>query len=239
MTVEEQELVISLGVTPEIAKQISEISNLYNVSIDTLLLTDRAITGLPNDNDVKGSKYGLLQARAQKQTKNSVTLKWNKVKGADGYLIYGNKCGKKNSYKLISTQKASKTTYTQKKLKKGTYYKYLVVAYKNVGDTKVSIAASKTIHTVTNGGKYGVAKKVTVNKTKVTLKPKKTFQLKAKEVKADKKIKKHRSICYESSNTDIATVSKSGKITAKKKGCCYVYAYAQNGVYKKVKVTVK
>ena len=37
----------------------------------------------------------------------------------------------------------------------------------------------------------------------------------------------------------VATVSKDGKITAKKKGTCYVYVYAVNGCSKKVKVTVK
>ena len=52
-------------------------------------------------------------------------------------------------------------------------------------------------------------------------------------------IKKHRKVSFESSNPEIATVSKSGKITALKRGKCTIYAYAQNGVYKKVKVTIK
>lgn len=30
-----------------------------------------------------------------------------------------------------------------------------------------------------------------------------------------------------------------GVVKAKKKGTCYIYAYAQNGVYKKIKITVK
>ena len=46
-------------------------------------------------------------------------------------------------------------------------------------------------------------------------------------------------IRYLSTDKKIATVSKKGKITAKGKGTCYVYAYAHNGIYKKVKVTVK
>ena len=46
-------------------------------------------------------------------------------------------------------------------------------------------------------------------------------------------------ISYESSNTSIATVNNEGKIVAVGKGTCYVYAYAQNGVYKKIKITVK
>ena len=44
---------------------------------------------------------------------------------------------------------------------------------------------------------------------------------------------------YLSSDTKVATVSRSGKITAKSKGKCYVYVYAVNGAYKKVKVVIK
>ncbi len=37
----------------------------------------------------------------------------------------------------------------------------------------------------------------------------------------------------------IATVTKSGKMTAKGSGTCYIYVFAHNGVSKSVKVTVK
>ena len=52
-------------------------------------------------------------------------------------------------------------------------------------------------------------------------------------------MKNHRKVSFESSNPEIATVSKSGKIVAVKKGKCVIYVYAQNGVYRKIKVTVK
>jgi len=55
-----------------------------------------------------------------------------------------------------------------------------------------------------------------------------------------KKLKEHTAVLrYESSNTEVATVNSKGKITAKGKGSCYVYVYAQNGVYKRIKVTVE
>ena len=44
---------------------------------------------------------------------------------------------------------------------------------------------------------------------------------------------------YESTNTKVATVTKGGKIQPKSKGSCSIYVYAQNGVYKKIKLTVK
>ena len=68
------------------------------------------------------------------------------------------------------------------------------------------------------------------------------LKLNATGVKTSKKLtaKKHVAIRYESSNPKIATVTKKGgKVTAKKKGTCYIYAYAQNGMFRKIKVTVK
>jgi uncharacterized protein YjdB len=57
---------------------------------------------------------------------------------------------------------------------------------------------------------------------------------------SDMAIDEHREIRYESSNPRIAKVNaKTGEITGVKKGDCYVYVYAQNGVYKRVTVNVR
>ncbi len=98
---------------------------------------------------------------------------------------------------------------------------------------------NNTMHAATKGSKYANVKSIKLNKTKVSIKVKKKFKLKAEQVKTDKKLKKHRDIEFESSNPKVAVVSKKGVITAKKKGKCTIYVYAQNGVYKKVNVTVK
>ena len=104
-----------------------------------------------------------------------------------------------------------------------------------------TIGISKTVHAATLGGKKGNAKKITVKKAKVIFKQGKSFTIKAKQVplKKKSKIAKHRKISYESSDPAIATVSSSGKMKAKKKGKCNIYVYAQNGVYKQIRVTVK
>lgn len=241
LTPSENKIANEYGVDAKTAQEINYIFITNNVSSDTASLTESKMTANPpkGDGDYKGSNFGLLRAQTTKLKKNSVTIKWNKVKNADGYIVYGAKCGAKSKYKVLKVVSAKTTSYTHKKLKKGTYYKYNVVAFKYVNGVKVTLAASKKIHATTQGGKYGVAKSVKLNKSKVKIKKGKTFKIKASEIKKDKKIKRHRAICYESSNTKIATVDSKGKIKAKKKGKCTIYVYAQNGVYKTVKVTVK
>lgn len=241
LTPSENKIAKEYGVDAKTAQEINYIFITNNVSSDTASLTESKMTANPpkGDGDYKGSNFGLLRAQTTKLKKNSVTVKWNKVKNADGYIVYGAKCGAKSKYKVLKVVSGKTTSYTHKKLKKGTYYKYNIVAFKYVNGVKVTLAASKKIHATTLGGKYGVAKAVKLNKSKVKIKKGKTFKIKASEIKKDKKIKRHRAICYESSNTKIATVNSKGKIKAKKKGKCTIYVYAQNGVYKAVKVTVK
>ena len=198
-----------------------------------------------NDNDVVGSTFGHIKARSVKVKNNSVKVQWDSTKNAKKYVVYGNRCGKINSYNYLTETTKKSVTYKTihgVAVNKNSYYKFIVVALD--ANNKV-IATSKTIHVATSGGKYTNPKSVAVTKKaakgKVTLKSGKSIALKAKPVKANKKLKwqNHRGIKYESSDKNIAVVNDKGKITAKKKGKCIVYAYAQNGVFKKIAVTVK
>ena len=195
---------------------------------------EKEILEKKDDKDFANSTFAKLSVRVKKTTKKSVKLVWKKMSGATKYVIYGAKCG--TSYKKI--KEVSKKTFTANKLKKGKYYKYLVVAQNDKGEV---LATSKLIHVATKGGKVGNCKSLKLNKTKVKLLLGKKFKIKVKQIADSKnvKIKKHRKVSFESSNPEIATVSKRGKITALKRGKCTIYAYAQNGVYKKVKVTIK
>jgi hypothetical protein len=174
--------------------------------------------------------------------KKSVTLKWRQHKKADGYLIYGCECGDDNEMKLLETiTKAKTTSWTQKKLKKGEYYKYRVVAYKKVKGKQKTVNVSMPVHTVTHDGKTTAIKSVKVNKTEVTLKKGETFKIKASETKENrhKKIAHHREICYESSDESIVKVNAKGKVKGVKKGTATIFVYAETGHYKTVTVTVK
>ena len=202
----------------------------------------------PTINETTG--YGNLKARSVTQSNNSIKVEWSRISGADGYVVYGSQCngnGKVYKYKKLATITNGKTrTWTHTKLKKATYYKYKVKAYKLVNGKKVITDTSVSIHAVTKGGNYGVVKAVSITKignkknvTEVTLKKGKSAQITAVEVKKDKKIKHHRNLCYESSNTNVATVTSNGMIKATGKGSCTIWVYAQNGVYKAITVTVK
>lgn len=207
-------------------------------------VAEQAILNAKSDEGPAGTKFAPVKLKSTKQSKSAVKLTWSKAKGAVKHVVYGNLCGKSNKMKKISTTTKSSITVKKiagKKLKKGKYYKFIVVSLDK--NDKV-VSTSKAVHVATKGGKVGNHKSVSVKKAVVTkakaLKKGKSLKLKGKAVKASKlKVKKHRAVRYESSNTQIATVSKSGVVKGKKKGTCYIYAYAQNGVAKKIKVTVK
>ena len=202
------------------------------------MVAEAAITASASDEGPEGSQFAPLQLRSTKQAKTSIKLTWSGVSGASRYVIYGNACGKYNRMNKLTTWTGRtftvKTLANGKALKKGTYHKFMVVALDANNNV---VSTSKVVHVATKGNKkIANPTKVTTKKTKA-LKKGKTFKLGAKQV--GKKVKKHRGLCYETSNPNVAIVSKKGVVKAVGKGTCYVYAYAQNGVVKKVKITVK
>ncbi|HEX3076662.1 MAG TPA: hypothetical protein VHQ24_07360, partial [Lachnospiraceae bacterium] len=174
-----------------------------------------------------------------KATKTSQKLTYVKVSGADGYLIYGAKCGQ--SLKKIADVKGNVLNYNVKNLKQSTYYKYQVKAYKMIDGEKVIVSNSKIVHSITEDKTYANPIKVITDTTSVKLSVGNTRSVTCQVLlPKDKKLKQHTAITrYESTNKVIATVNSSGQITAKAKGTCYIYVYAQNGVSIKIKVTVK
>lgn len=204
----------------------------------SLAAVTKTVTAITNDKkDAAGSTFSLLQAKGDSKSNISIKLSWKKVTGAARYVIYGNKCGKKNKYEEITS--VTKRSFTQTKLKKGTYYKYIVVA---VDKSDQAIAVSKTVHVATKGGKgkKGNATSVKLNvKSKITLKKGKAKKLKCTVKYGKLKGAVHRKPAWESGNPAVATVTASGKVKAVAKGSSYIYAYAQNGKMARVKVIVK
>ena len=177
----------------------------------------------------------------------SLVLTWSKVKGAEGYDIFFTGCGTTLKNKVVRKIKGNKTfTWTKKKLLKGKKYKAYVKAWVKKDGKKTYVKKSPAVHAFTANGnkKYTNPKSITVKKKKITLKAGKSYAIKAKINKIDKKKSLMKethgaALRYCSSNTKIAKVSSKGKITAKAPGKCKVYVYAINGVSKTIRVTVK
>ena len=80
--------------------------------------------------------------------KNSITVRWKQVPGANGYKIYRSATGKAGSYKVVKTiNKGGTLSWKNTKLKKGKRYYYKVKAYRIVDKKYVysSISSVKYI----------------------------------------------------------------------------------------------
>lgn len=74
--------------------------------------------------------------------KKKATLKWKKVSGASGYIVY-RADSKSGTYKAVATiKKGSTVSYTEKNLTTGKKYYYKVCAYRTVSGKKVTGSAS-------------------------------------------------------------------------------------------------
>ena len=170
----------------------------------------------------------------------SVTLRWNTVKDADGYMIYGVECGNNRKYRLLRTVRGNVNSWTHTGLKKATYYRYSVVAYRNINKKKVTIAQTYSMHIATTGKKHAYARNLQVNRTNVVLNRGKRTALRTKVIYSSGKIQNHiAAVRFSSSNSRVATVDSRGIISARNKGTCIIYCYAPNGVRKNVRVTVR
>lgn len=187
---------------------------------------------------LKGSEYSRasylpLRAKEASTGYTESTLRWTKVEDAYKYIIYRSPCGKgKTNYKRVGD--TPDTGYTARKLKKHTYYKYIVVAVSNHGKM---LAVSPSVHIATKGGSYANPKNLSLRNKTMRLKRGKSASIQSKI--NYRNVQVHVDLRYASSDRKVATVSKSGKIKARSKGSCYIYAYAQNGISKRIKVIVK
>ena len=184
-----------------------------------------------------------------KQSGKSLNVGWAKIAGADGYVVYaeyfGNSMDKIKVIKDANTISYKFSKLNGKALKEKGNYKVYVVAYKNVDGKKVRIGKSVVSYVAgSKSEKYTNAKSITLTKKSYTLTVGKKAQIKAtmKLEDSSKKSLKASQVAkfrYLSSDSSVATVTSDGKIKAVGTGKCSVYVYAQNGLAKKITVTVK
>lgn len=180
-------------------------------------------------------KSELLIAKVSASNKSQI-IRWNSVKSADGYFIYGAKANGK--YKCLRTVSKKVLRWKRTGLKKGTPYRYYVKAYKLIDGKRVSLSKSLPAYSTTKGGKYGNPVKLRTKRSLVSVKSGKKIKLNVKA--AGKKMNKaSKKVRYLSTNPSIAKVSKKGIVTGGRRGTCYIYCVAWNGLSKKIKVRVK
>lgn len=199
--------------------------------------TDSVLPDGDDDNVLEEGalKSELLIAKVS-TSKTSQIIRWNSVKSADGYFIYGAKANGK--YKCLRTVSKKVLRWKRTGLKKGTPYRYYVKAYKLIDGMRVSLSKSLPAYSTTKGGKYGNPVKLRTKRSLVSVKSGKKIKLNVKA--AGKKMNKaSKKVRYISANPSIAKVSKKGIVTGGRRGTCYVYCVAWNGLSKKIKVRVK
>ena len=104
--------------------------------------------------------------KVKEQKTDSIKLSWSKVTGKTGYKIYSYNY-KKEKWEYVG--KTDKTTYTIKKLKAGTTYKFRVRAYVTVSKKDYFGSYTSSLKTTTQTKKPSISKLTTKNK-KATIK---------------------------------------------------------------------
>jgi uncharacterized protein YjdB len=164
---------------------------------------------------------------ADAQTQRTIKLTWKASSGASYYRVYVS--DKKDSgYKRSGGNFKDTSAEVAADAGKVVYLK--VRAYKGSSSSSYSVPVS-----VSTTSDSDNAAKVTLSKEKATIYIRHSSTLKAS---ADGKLSETTPIRWYSSNSSVASVSSSGKVTAKKKGSAEIYAIAHNGVSSSAKVTV-
>lgn len=185
------------------------------------------------------------EVRVTRQSSRSLRVQWKRVEGASGYVIYRKNPGKKRYRKVKTVTGGKSVRWTDKKLKEGKVYTYVVKSYQKVAGKKVYSKSSCWASARTDGqkdkkvnvGKVKLQKNLTLGIRMTAKSGAKLTPKKYKKGKGKKVISKN--LRYRSSNPGIATVDKKGVVTAGvNTGSCYIYATAHNGLTAKMKVTV-
>lgn len=184
----------------------------------------------------------VLLAQAATTKKGNIKLSWNRIEGAQKYVVYGASCGKAYK-KLTQTDKAQ---FTIKKISgakpvAGKTYKLYVVAYDALGN-KIK---SKAIHYIAgnSNGKYGNVETITASEKSLELSKGEKANISVKYTMYDDKkhvAKNHgKALRYTSDCPEVAKVSSNGTITAKGVGKAVIYIQDITGKWCQVEVTVK
>lgn len=206
------------------------ISSSGKITVKGSGKTKITVTAEETTNYSKASKSFYLTVNPAKVKISSVTspkngtikVAWSKSAGVTGYQIRYSRYSDMSSAKTVTVKGSGTVSRTISGLSKGKKYYVQVRAYKTSGDSTYRGAwSSKKSVTVLN---------VRLNKTSVTLDKGKTVQLSVSGTK--------NKVSWSSSKTSVATVTQSGKVTAKSPGTAAIKAKVGGNTYT-CKITVK
>ena len=182
-------------------------------------------------------------AKGTPSGKKAVKTAWTKVDGAAKYLVYAGRCGTKMTRVKVTT----KTSFKVKKIKGNKLHKHTPYIFKVVAVDKKGkvIATSKKFHVICakTMGKHANIIEITAKKKEITLSKGQTVTVGAKvRLPENKKHISRKHAPYLRYTTDcpkVASVSKKGRVTAKKAGTAKIYIQDTNGMWCVTTVTVK
>ena len=186
------------------------------------------------------TSFSYMRFRMNNVEKDKVSFAWDKVPGATRYVIIANFIAGSNAKRLDFNVEPSRTSYTLKNLESDKEYRFTIRAY--TGEKRDKLLPGKHQIIVRTKAKTGSSRfnptSVQISKSEISLEKNDKYEISA-TVKGSGTSSKSTTLHYESTDPKIASVNKSGVIKARKKGGCYIYAYAQSGVFDKIAVTVK
>ncbi len=145
-------------ITDSISKNVIKNAGYHGINIEqstggkinsnTIQINDstKRLISLNNGTATIGTNYltTVSTLKADTTTANSVKLRWNKINGVDGYIVYKYDNAKKTWVRAAKTT-TNVNTYTVSKLKGGTSYKFAVKAYRTDNAKEVASASFPTV----------------------------------------------------------------------------------------------
>ena len=226
-------------------------NNTSSNTISDNINTSNQILYSPVSAQVKDNNSKLLDISSKVVWKNGVwKITWNSINGAAGYDVFIKQGVTYPKDTFVSVTGANSTTANIKSINgkvvsRKKSYSFVVKAYRIVNSTKDYIGNSRVLFAAGDKHKkYTNVKKLVPSKKTVSISLGKTKKLKTK-YKAWKSSRKlltnddGKKLNYISDNPSVATVDIFGKVEGVKRGSCYVYILAHNGVRTRVRINVK